>query len=338
MRFVTYSGEGEDRVGVLDGDQVHALPRGVRLLDLLDHPAKLREAGEQALRRPHDVRELSDLRLRAPIPAPPTVRDFMTFERHIEGMVKLAGPDAVVPDRWYQAPAFYFTNPYAIQGPHDEVRMPPGSRLFDFELEVAAVIGRSGRNIPLDRAEEHIAGYTLMNDWSARDLQFAELGVMLGPVKAKDTVTTLGPVLVTPDELAPYRKDRSFALRMTAMVNGELIGEDLLSNMSFGYPQMIAYASRGTDVRTGDVLGSGTSGGGCLAELWGRQGFRARPPLRPGDVVTIGVEQLGTQTCRVAPAEEAPTDDLTAGSRRARSGTGARPIRPDGAGPEPGPA
>jgi 2-keto-4-pentenoate hydratase/2-oxohepta-3-ene-1,7-dioic acid hydratase in catechol pathway len=299
MRFVTYLEDDGDRVGVLnETGQVHALAPGVTLLDLLRRGA-LVEAGESALRAPAVIRPLNEVRLRAPIPDPPTVRDFMTFERHVEGVARIAGTDASVPERWYQAPAFYFTNPYAILGPDDQVPIPPGSQLFDLELEVAAIIGRTGRDIHPDDADAYIAGYTILVDWSARDLQFAEMQVRLGPTKGKDTATTLGPVLVTPDELQPWRTDTAYDLAMTVQINGEQLGADSCASMAFSFAEMVAYASRGTEVRPGDVLGSGTCGNGCLAELWGRQGFDAHPPLRAGDVVTVTVEQLGSLTTRI---------------------------------------
>jgi 2-keto-4-pentenoate hydratase/2-oxohepta-3-ene-1,7-dioic acid hydratase in catechol pathway len=318
MRFVTYAEDNDDRVGVLEGDLVYALPPGIRLTDLLSDPTQLRDTGALAMRSPDAVHRYESVRLRAPIPSPPTVRDFMTFESHVEGVAKLRGPDERPPEQWYASPAFYFTNPYAIQGPNDAVRIPPGCALFDFELEVAAVIGRSGRDVRVEDAEAHIAGYVLMNDWSARDLQFAEMQVQLGPAKGKDSATTLGPLFVTADELAPHRDGNAFALRMSAEVNGTVVGQDVWSNMAFSYAQMIAYASRGTEVRTGDILGSGTCGGGCLAEVWGRKGFDAHPPLSPGDAVTLSVEQLGTQTSRVLPTTPIPNDDLTATSRTHR--------------------
>lgn len=299
MRFVTFVEDDGDRVGVLAGDQVHALAPGVTLLDLLGTEGGLREAGERALASPSAVRTYAGLQLRAPLPDPPTVRDFMTFEQHVEGVVRLAGADAVVPERWYEAPAFYFTNPYAVRGPHEDVPVPPGCRLFDLELEVAAVIGRTGRDVHPDDGESHIAGYTILNDWSARDLQFAEMEVRLGPTKGKDSATTLGPVLVTPDELEPWRSGTAYDLAMTVEINGTSVGEDRWSSMAFSFGDLVAYASRGTEVRPGDVLGSGTCGGGCLAELWGRHGFDAHPPLRPGDVVTVSVEQLGSLTTRI---------------------------------------
>jgi 2-keto-4-pentenoate hydratase/2-oxohepta-3-ene-1,7-dioic acid hydratase in catechol pathway len=299
VRFITYVEEDGDRVGVISGGMVHGLAPGVSLLDLLRSDQDLQDAGERALTTPSAVRRYADVQLRAPLPDPPTVRDFMTYERHVEGVARLAGDHAGPPERWYEAPAFYFTNPYAVQGPHDDVPMPPGCRLFDLELEVAAVIGRTGRDVPPEEGASYIAGYTILVDWSARDLQLAEMEVRLGPTKGKDTVTTLGPELVTPDELAPWRTDTAFDLLMTVQINGVPVGEDRMSSMAFSFGDMVAYASRGTEVRPGDVLGSGTCGGGCLAELWGRHGVDHHRPLGPGDVVSVEVEQLGTISTRV---------------------------------------
>jgi len=302
MRFVTYLEDDGPRVGVLDGPSVHAMPAGVSLLDLLgDDGERLADAGARALADPDRVHAYDDVRLLAPIPTPPTVRDFMTFESHYAGVLLMISPDATVPRQWYDAPVFYFTNPYAVIGPADPVPIPPGCTVFDLELEVAAVVGRAGRDLTPEAAERHIAGYTILIDWSARDLQFEEMQVRLGPVKGKDTATTLGPVLVTPDELEPYRAGPSFDLAMTAAVNGVVIGADRLSSMHFSFGEMIAHASRGTQVRPGDVLGSGTCGGGCLAELWGRQGRDAHAPLGDGDVVTVSVDRLGTLTSRITP-------------------------------------
>lgn len=300
MRVVSVVHEGTAAVGVVTDDGVHLLDHPVTVLDLL-RSGDLTEAGRDALRsRPV---ALHDARLLAPL-EPPTVRDFVAFEEHVEGVRKsIDGAGGVAPE-WYEAPTFYFTNPYAVIGPDDDVPVPPGSSVLDFELEVAAVIGREGRHLSPERAREHIAGYTIFNDWSARDLQAREMKVNLGPAKGKDTATTLGPWLVTPDELEPYRDADGFlALAMTAEVNGRVVGRDLLSNMGWPFEDLIAYASRGTLVRPGDVLGSGTCGnGGCLAELWGRGTSREElPPLRPGDVVTLTVEGLGTIANRVVP-------------------------------------
>lgn len=307
MRFATYRDGTFDRVGVLSDDHLYSLPVGVTLRSLLgDDGERLHAAGEKALRDPHDVVAVDDVVLAAPIPDPPTVRDFMTFESHYAGSLLALDPDATVPAEWYEAPAFYFTNPYAVLGPHDGVPVPPGSSRFDLELEVAAVIGRGGRDIPVDKAASHIVGYCLLNDWSARDLQFREMAVRLGPAKGKDTSLSLGPVLVTADELEPYRSGTAFALKMSAQINGRTIGTDRWDSMHFSYAEMIEYASRGTEVRPGDVLGSGTCGGGCLAELWGRHGADFHAPLTPGDEVTISVEAVGSMTSQIVEYNRSP--------------------------------
>jgi len=301
VRFVTVVGPGGDRVGVLDGEQVFLLPVGETLIGLLgDDGDRLRGAGERALRDPAGVVALDSVRLRAPIPQPGTIRDFMTFERHVQGAALLMG-DGVVSPEWYEIPAFYFSNPYSVIGPYDDVAVPPGSVRFDFELEVAAVIGRAGRDLCVAEAERHIIGYTILNDWSARDVQAHEMRVYLGPAKGKDTASTLGPALVTADELEPFRSGTSFDLGMSVAVNDVVLGADRLSSMAWSFAEMVAYASRGAWVRPGDILGSGTCGGGCLAELWGRQGRDSVPPIQPGDVVTMSVERLGTIRNRVVP-------------------------------------
>jgi 2-keto-4-pentenoate hydratase/2-oxohepta-3-ene-1,7-dioic acid hydratase in catechol pathway len=227
----------------------------------------------------------------------------MTFEQHVQGAAMLMG-DGRIGEEWYELPVFYFTNPYAVIGPYDDAPIPPGCHILDYELEVAAIVGRAGHNLSVDEAERHIVGYTILNDWSARDLQAREMRAHLGPAKGKDTATTLGPWLVTADELAPYRAGTSFDLGMSVSVNDVLLGADRLSNMAWSFAEMVAYASRGTWVRPGDVLGSGTCGNGCLAELWGRHGRDTAPPLRPGDVVTMTVEGLGTIRNRVVPGVE----------------------------------
>jgi len=324
MRFATYARDGAAgsagpaRAGVVSDAGIHPLPPNVSVLDLVRDglPAAL-AAGTRALEEP--AVPLAGVRLRPPL-EPPTVRDFVAFEEHVEGMA--AGGGGTVPEPWYQAPTFYFTSPYALIGAHDDVAVPPGCQLLDYELEVAVVVGRGsasgdtvGASLSPEQAREHIFGYTILNDWSARDLQRREMGVHLGPAKGKDFATTLGPWLVTADELEPYRDSQGFlALDLRASVNGELTGQDLLSNMGWPFEELIAYAARGAQVRAGDVLGSGTCGnGGCLAELWGRSGKTDPPPLRPGDVVELAVEGIGTVRNRVVegltlpPVREART-------------------------------
>ncbi|MCL8017267.1 fumarylacetoacetate hydrolase family protein [Streptomyces sp. AS02] len=293
MRFATFVHDGRQRSGVVTDDRVHAFPDSATLLDLVvEGEQALRAAGVRALTGSLPV-PLAEIRLLPPL-QPPTVRDYMTFESHVAGVAR--GYGDTVPDEWYTAPTFYFTNPYAMIGAHDDVPLPPGCRRFDFELEVAAVISRAGRDLTPEQAREHIVGYTVLNDWSARDLQGRETKVRLGPAKGKDTATTLGPWLVTADQLETHRDADGFLnLALPVHVNGELVGKDQLSNMAWTFEEMAAYASRGTWTRPGDVLGSDTCGnGGCLAELWGRDGVLQPPPLVPGDTVTITVEGIGT--------------------------------------------
>nr|MDT0664905.1 fumarylacetoacetate hydrolase family protein [Micromonospora sp. DSM 115978] len=246
------------------------------------------------------------------------------FEEHVEGVSRSISDSGGVAPEWYEAPTFYFTNPYAVIGPYDDVAVPPGSSLLDFELEVAAVIGKEGRDLSPQKAADHVVGYMIFNDWSARDLQAREMAVRLGPCKGKDSATTLGPWLVTADELEPYRDADGFLrLGMVAEVNGIEVGRDLLSNMGWPFEELVAYASRGTFVRPGDVLGSGTCGnGGCLAELWGLRGELDPPPLQPGDTVTLTVEGIGTirntvvagaTPVPVAAARKRPRDRPNAG-------------------------
>jgi 2-keto-4-pentenoate hydratase/2-oxohepta-3-ene-1,7-dioic acid hydratase in catechol pathway len=310
MRFATYtqggaaSHGGPGRAGVVGDAGIHPLPGDVTVLGLVR--AGLPEAlaaGQRALGEP--AVPLSAVRLLPPLEAP-SVRDFVAFEEHVEGMA--AGGGGTGPAQWYQAPTFYFTHPYALIGAHDDVPVPPGCQLLDYELEVAVVVGRDGASLSPQQAREHIFGYTVLNDWSARDLQRREMSVHLGPAKGKDFATTLGPWLVTADELEPYKDAEGFlALDLRASVNGKLTGQDLLSNMGWPFEELIAYASRGAQVRAGDVLGSGTCGnGGCLAELWGRSGKSDPPPLRPGDIVELAVEAIGTVRNRVVEGVTLP--------------------------------
>ncbi|WP_106399472.1 fumarylacetoacetate hydrolase family protein [Actinocorallia populi] len=292
MRYATCEHRGRTWSGVVSGDAVH--PLGTPLLRLIQEGGEaLRRHTEEALAAPGIP--LADVRLLAPI-EPPAVRDFVAFEEHVEGVRRSVDGVSGVPDQWYAAPTFYFTNPYAVIGTGADVPVPPGSEVLDFELEVAVIIGAEGRDLTPEEARDHIFGYAIFNDWSARDLQSAEMKVGLGPCKGKDTATTLGPWIVTADELEPYRDADGFLrLGMSVEVNGTEVGRDLLSNMGWPFEELVAYASRGTAVRPGDVLGSGTCGnGGCLAELWGLSGKQDPPPLRPGDVVTMTVEGIGT--------------------------------------------
>jgi 2-keto-4-pentenoate hydratase/2-oxohepta-3-ene-1,7-dioic acid hydratase in catechol pathway len=322
MRFATVEVGGDIRAGVVDDDGVHLLPPATSVLGLVERglvPAL--EIGARAVSEP--AVPLDRVRLLPPL-TPPTVRDFVAFEEHVEGIVQSVAGGAGVVAEWYDAPTFYFTNPFALVGTGDDVAVPPGSQLLDFELEVAVVIGgvesSTYASLTPEESRAHLFGYTVMNDWSARDLQRREMKVQLGPAKGKDFATTLGPWLVTADELEGYRDADGFlALDMRVSVNGTVVGQDLLSNMGWPFEELVSYASRGSHVRPGDVLGSGTCGnGGCLAELWGRRGQLDPPPLQPGDVVEMTVEGIGTIRNRVVAGPDLPAVPAARPRPRAR--------------------
>ena len=241
-----------------------------------------------------------DAHLLAPIPRPPTLRDFYAFEGHVKAARALRGLD-MIPE-WYEIPVFYFSNPGAVIGPDAPLEMPQIAEL-DYELELACVIGRAGRDIPAEQAERYIAGYTIMNDWSARDTwRNYESKLSMGPAKSKDFATSLGPWLATPDELEGRREGRGAELRhnleMVCRVNGREYSRGNANSLTHTFAQMIAWASRDVWLRPGDVLGSGTVGTGCILEL--------RPEsvggwLKPGDVVEMEVTELGVLRNTVVP-------------------------------------
>lgn len=254
---------------------------------------------------------LDQVQLLAPL-APRSIRDFVAFEEHVEGVrIAIDGIAGVVP-QWYEAPTFYFTNPHTVRGTDETIGIPAGCEELDFELEVAAVIGgvagSDGSNLDAQAAHRHIFGYMVFNDWSARDLQRREMKVSLGPCKGKDFASTLGPWIVTADEFEHlHDADGFLPIQMRVSVNGEEIGFDLLSNMGWPFAELVAYASADSVVRPGDVLGSGTCGSGCLAELWGRNGAKTPPPLQPGDTVSMSVEGIGTISNTVGTRRTAQT-------------------------------
>jgi len=304
MKWVTYRSrpDGVARTGIVLGDRIHSLEPSVQLLGLIGDPEAMADAAERARKFPYEVSELSGVILLAPIPRPPSIRDFYAFEQHVKTGHRRRGVE--VDPYWYEAPVFYFTNPVAVTGPYDPVRMPFGTAQLDFELEVAAVVGRGGANLSPEAAETHIAGYMVMNDWSARDIQRREMRVGLGPAKGKDFATTLGPWLVTPDELEARCSGKAFDLVMTARVNGREYSRAKLSEIHWSFAEMIAYASRGTELVPGDVLGSGTCGNGCIAELSFVASEAEYPWLQVGDQVELTVELLGTVSNRIeAPLE-----------------------------------
>jgi 2-keto-4-pentenoate hydratase/2-oxohepta-3-ene-1,7-dioic acid hydratase in catechol pathway len=300
MRWVTFTQPKQpvERTGVLVDGRIHAAAPGITLLGLLgDDGARLAEEGNALQHDPGDVVELDSVQLKAPIPRPPTVRDFYAFEQHVRTARQRRGLE-MDPD-WYELPVFYFSNPYAISGPDVDVVIPPGSVEMDYELEVAAVVGMGGADLDPAEAERSIAGYCVMNDWSARDIQRREMKLSMGPVKGKDFATSIGPVLVTPDELEDTRRNQSYDLAMTATVNGVEYSRASLADIFWSFGEMLAYASRGTRVEPGDVIGSGTCGTGCILELSMVHGIDRYPWLQTGDVVELSVERLGTLRNRV---------------------------------------
>ena len=239
-----------------------------------------------------------DLDFGPPILAPPSLRDFYAFEQHVGTMWKRRG--AEIPDAWYRLPIFYFSNTSGIRGPGDPVWAPRGSEELDYELEVAALVDTPVRDLDAIRGEEAIGGYMILNDWSARDLQREETTVRLGPAKAKDFASTIGPWLVTPDELADARGEKAYDLTMTASVNGEELSRGTWASSHFSFGEMVERASADVWLRPGDILGSGTVGTGCLLEI---KDERLGRYLEPGDTVTLAVERLGTLS---SPVVERP--------------------------------
>lgn len=322
MRIARWADGADVGEGFVVNDFVVPFPDGLRVAEVLAQglsaASALYERRDRAAARP-----LTEVRLLAPL-VPASIRDFVAFEEHVEGVsASVDGKSEVVPE-WYEAPTFYFTNPHTVRATGDVVAIPETQRL-DVELELAAVIGAApdsdGENVDAETAARHIFGYTVMNDWSARDLQSREMKVRLGPAKGKDFAMTLGPWIVTADELEPFLDADGFlAVRAELFINGELIGHDLVSNMGWPFPELVAYAARNSVVVPGDVLGSGTVGnGGCLGELWGRRGGLDPRPLEPGDEVRLVIEGVGEIVNVVGERIAAPPVPRARVRSRARS-------------------
>ncbi|MGP1910646.1 fumarylacetoacetate hydrolase family protein [Metabacillus sp. JX24] len=293
MKFVTFqTGDQQLRAGWIQGDLIidmHAASGGYLPRDLLRLIADYERYADfiRSLKpfRAGDagVYELEEERLAAPLPMPLSIRDFYAFEEHVKTARGKRGLD-VVPE-WYQFPVFYFSNHLAVKGPGDAIEVPPGCGALDYELEIACVIGKEGRDIPAERAGEYIFGYCIMNDWSARDLQQAEMKVGLGPAKGKDFATSLGPFLVTADEFGP-----KLDLEMKAAVNGKQLSSGNVRDCYYSFGEMIERASAGVTLYPGEIIGSGTVGTGCILEL----GEEVHRYLKPGDEVELTIEGLGS--------------------------------------------
>ena len=245
--------------------------------------------GETIFYAPQEGRSTSAPRLLAPLPNPPSLRDFIAFEDHIAATSKKRGQP--IPPEWYKFPVYYKGNHRTIIGPDEDLAWPLDTAKLDYELELACIIGRGGQDVSERDAASYIAGYTIMNDFSARDIQFQEMACRLGPAKGKDFATAIGPCLVTPDEIEDLN-----ALKMVARVNGEIWSEGRFGTIHWSFPQMIAHVSRGEPIYPGDLFGSGTVGGGCGLEM---DRF-----LKPGDVVELEIQPIGILRTKVVKQEK----------------------------------
>lgn len=234
--------------------------------------------------QPLVVREIGvsfhQIRLHAPILNPISIRNFQAFENL----------NTDYPEEWYETPGFYFSNPRSIYGPGEGISRPKGCKQLDYELELACVIGKEGRDLSIKEAEKYIFGYMILNDWSARDFQKKEMGIGLGYGKGKDFATSFGPFLVTADELLPYRSEEGrFDLEMKAFINGTELSRGNFRSIYYTFAEMIAHASRDVTLHPGDIISSGPIGSGCILDL----GDEKHPWLKEGDRVTLSVTGLG---------------------------------------------
>jgi len=315
MRFVTYQDHGVEKLGVLKGDTDQmidvsaALGETLTILDVIRDQTRWMPKLRALLDSPAGSaqKSLSGIQLLSPVPHPLSMRDGYAFRQHVEAARRNRGVP-MIPE-FDQFPIFYFTNHLAVTGPGELAVQPLALQKLDFELEVAVVIGKPGRNIPASSADEHIFGYMIMNDWSARVLQMEEMKLNLGPAKGKDFATSLGPILVTRDELDNFAirspQGERHDLRMKATVNGKQVSSGNLKDMSWTFAQIIERASYGVTLQAGEVIGSGTVGTGCFLELNGSK-ITDNQWLRPGDEIVLEVDQLGTLINRIIEAPATP--------------------------------
>ena len=312
MKLVTYW-DGVENLGVLANDRVYRLCNldsslPTTMLEFLDGGqevlAKAKSVASELSKRIDGI-PVQEVKLMAPIPRPRSCRDGYAFRQHVETARRNRGVP-MIPE-FDQYPVFYFTNHQAIDGPGPIYCMPDHFRQLDFELEVAIVIGKKGRNIRAAEADQFIAGYTIMNDLSARQLQMEEMQLNLGPAKGKDFSTVLGPWLVTTDELEAYvcptksgHTGKQYNLNMKCVVNGTTVSQGNLNQMDWTFAELVERASYGVDLYPGDVIGSGTVGTGCFLELNGTAKLKNpehKPQwLQPGDVISLSVDALGELT------------------------------------------
>lgn len=309
MKLVTYKSNGAMRLGVVVANSIVDVAKAFpeypsSMLALLEMGqgamATLATQAAALVATSIDASLLapSDAMLCSPVPRPTSMRDGYAFRQHVEAARRNRGVE-MIPE-FDEIPIFYFTNHQAVYGPGDIPVRELHCAKLDFELECAIVIGTEGRNISGSEADKYIAGFMVMNDWSARELQMQEMKLNLGPAKGKDFATSLGPWLVTPDELeqyivpSPKGVGNAYNLTMTTTVNGTEVSRGNVADMSWTFAQIIERASYGVTLYPGDVIGSGTCGTGCFLELNGSKVFEQPWWLKPGDVVECTIDMLGT--------------------------------------------
>jgi fumarylacetoacetate (FAA) hydrolase len=294
--FITTS--GHQTCGIVKGHRIFEFEQ-TDLLEIIRRssgkPDVLKRLEDNALENGSPY-ELAQVKLLAPLPRPPSMRDAYAFRQHVLTARRNRGLD-MIPE-FDLFPVFYFTNHQAVTGPGEVVVQKLHLDKLDYELEVAIVIGKEGRNISLAEADEYIFGYTIMNDWSARTLQMEEMKLNLGPAKGKDFATSLGPYLVTRDELvhegmiSKTPKGEVLNSEMKAFINGKQYSSGNVNQMNWTFAQIIERASYGVTLYPGDVIGSGTVGTGCLLELNGSK-VTDNLWLKSGDTVKLEIEGLG---------------------------------------------
>jgi 2-keto-4-pentenoate hydratase/2-oxohepta-3-ene-1,7-dioic acid hydratase in catechol pathway len=300
MRFVRARTEHGMRIGVVRPDGVVELSELGSPLEMYfgDDGEALQALGESIHASPASEHKLADLDLVKPV-EPVSMRDFMVFEEHALPAWRNSGLTRG-PDVWYEQPIGYFGNAATMLGPRDPVEIPGGSSRLDFELEVGAVVGRAARSVTPEQALNLVAGYLIVCDWSSRDLQLREMDGLLGPYKGKDFASSLGPIFITPHELAGRRRGNGYDLLMTASVNDRFYGSDHWSSAYWSFEELISYASWNSCVESGALIASGTCQGGCIFELSIRHGPEQYPWLAVGDEVTLAVELMGEIKALVA--------------------------------------